>query len=400
MSKTYKVALGIFLLLVVVLTYLEASEPQPVNWNPSYSADDRIPLGAYVLYENLEDQPFRIEEVNLPPYEFLNAGISRGTYFFLNDRLAFDDDELDRLLSWVSQGNRLFVAAENLGGKILDTLGLETEALVPQDGLSFKPIINLTDPKLKNEEAYLFNQESYLPYFSEMDSLEHQVLGVAQFYTDTRKISNPRPNYLRTPFGEGEIFLHLTPKAFSNFFLLYEDNAAYVEKALAYIPREGTVYWDKYYKSGKSFYTSPLYILLNNQALKWAYYFTLIGSLLFVLFEGKRKQRSIPVIKPLQNQTYHFTRTVAGMYLERKDYKKVASKKIALFLDYIRTQMRIPTTEMNHDFFKRLASAAGTPQDDVEDLFRQIRDISEQDTITKEQLLKLNSAIENFKNKK
>lgn len=399
MSKTYKLALGIFLLLVVVLTYLEASEPQPVNWNPSYSADDKIPLGTYVLYESLEDQPFQIKEVNLPPYEFLNDGISQGTYFFLNDQLAFDDDELDRLLSWVSEGNRLFVAAENFGGKILDTLGLKTEALVPQDGLSFKPMLNLTNPELKSEEAYIFNQESYLPYFSEIDSLESQVLGVAQFYTDTENIRDPRANYLRTAFGEGEIFLHLTPKAFSNFFLLYEDNAEYVENALAYLPSEGTVYWDQYYKTGKSFYTSPLYILLNNRALKWAYYFALIGSLLFVLFEGKRKQRSIPVIKPHQNQTYHFTRTVAGMYLDRKEYKEVASKKILLFLDHIRTQLRIPTTEINREFLTKVASAGGTSQEEVENLFQQIREIREQNSITKEQLLKLNSAIENFKNK-
>lgn len=400
MSKSYKIAVGIFLLLIIALTYLEASEPQPLNWSPSYSENDKIPLGTYILFENLKDQPFDLEEVNVPPYEFLERGASEGTYFFLNDQLAFDNSELDRLLNWVSEGNTAFLAAENFGGKLLDTLGLQTEALVPQDGLSFKPILNLEEEHLKNDRAYLFNYESYVSYFSEVDSVEHEILGVAQFYRDTLLIRSPRPNYIRTKFGEGEILLHLTPKAFSNFFLVHDQNIEYAERALAYIPTNSTLYWDKYYKTGKSFYTSPLYILLNNRALKWAYYFALLGSLLFVLFEGKRKQRSIPVIKPLQNQTYHFTRTVAGLYLDRKDYKIIASKKIGLFLDHIRTKMHIPTSEINRDFYQKVAAANGTTGEEVEKIFRQIGYVQEQETITKDQLLKLSSAIDNLKNKK
>lgn len=400
MSKSYKIAVGIFLLLIIALTYLEASEPQPLNWSPSYSENDKIPLGTYILFEHLRDQPFDLEEVNVPPYEFLEHDTLEGTYFFLNDQLGFDDSELDRLLKWISKGNTAFLAAENFGGKLLDTLGLQTEALVPQDGLSFKPILNLEEEHLKNDRAYLFNYESYVPYFSEVDSVEHEILGVAQFYRDTLLIRSPKPNYIRTKFGEGEILLHLTPKAFSNFFLVHDQNIEYAERALAYVPTNSTLYWDKYYKTGKSFYTSPLYILLNNRALKWAYYFALLGSLLFVLFEGKRKQRSIPIIEPLQNQTYHFTRTVAGLYLDRKDYKKIASKKIGLFLDHIRTKMHIPTSEINRDFYEKVAAASGNTGEEVENLFRQIAGVQGQETITKDQLLKLSSAIDNLKNKK
>ncbi|GHA42293.1 hypothetical protein GCM10007103_24510 [Salinimicrobium marinum] len=400
MSKTYKIALGILLLLLMALTYLEAMEPEPVNWNPSYSAGDKIALGTFVLFENLQDQHFEIETVNLPPYEFLNNNSPKGTYFFLNDNLAFDDDELNKLLTWVSEGNTLFIAAENFGGKLMDTVGLYTDALIPQGDLSFKPILELTDPDLKQEQPYLLDKETYLPIFRETDTVDYQTLGVSEFYTDTLKLENPRPNYVRLAFGDGEILLHSTPKAFSNFFMLHEDNAAYVERALAYLPSENTLYWDQYYKTGKSFYTSPLYILLNNRALKWAYYFALIGSLLFVIFEGKRKQRSIPVVKPLENQTYSFTRTISGLYLDRKDYKKIASKKIALFLEYIRTQLRIPTAHINEDFYPKLASGSGTSEEEVRDLFRIIQETESKERLNKEELLALNSAIDSFKNKK
>lgn len=400
MSKTYKIALGLFLLLLMVLTYLEANEPQPLNWNPSYAAVDKIPLGTFVLYENLREQSFPVETVNLPPYEFLTGNSPKGTYFFLNNRLSFDDDELDKLLAWVSEGNTLFLSAESFSQNILDTLKLETEALIPLKELSFKPMVNLVNPQLENEEAYVLDHESYLPVFYHTDSSDHTVLGVSEFYEDDLKMSNPKPNYVSHGFGDGEILLHSAPKTFSNYFLLDENNWEYAEKALAYLPVGNTLYWDQYYKTGKSFYTSPLYILLNNQALKWAYYFVLIGSILFVLFEGKRKQRSIPVVNPLENQTYHFTRTISGLYLERKEYKKIASKKIALFLEYIRTHLRIPTSEINEEFYEKLASGSGRSQEEARDLFRLIQEIENKEQISKEELLKLNSAIDTFKNKK
>lgn len=400
MSRTYKIALGIFLLLLMALTYLEASEPQPVNWSPSYAAGDKIPLGTYVLFQNLQEKAFEVQEVNLPPYEFLQNSTPEGTYFFLNNQLSFDDEELEQLLEWTAAGNTLFLAAENFSENLLDTLGLETAVLVPDMGSSFKPLLNLAQPELRREQPYLFDQESYLPVFTETDSSDYRVLGYAEFYTDTLKMDEENPNYIKKNFGEGEILLHLTPKAFSNFFLLTEENAGYAEKALAYLPVNSTLYWDNYYKTGKVFHTSPLYILLNNKALKWAYYFALIACVLFVIFEGKRKQRSIPVIKPLQNQTYHFTRTIAGLYLDRKDYKKIGSKKIALFLEYIRTRLRIPTVVIDEDFYKRLASVSGNSEEEAKDLFGLIRDTEQKEVMSKDELMELNSAIENFKSKK
>lgn len=49
MSKTYKIALGVFFLLLAGLVWLEANEPEPINWSESYSANDKIPLGTYLF---------------------------------------------------------------------------------------------------------------------------------------------------------------------------------------------------------------------------------------------------------------------------------------------------------------------------------------------------------------
>ena len=399
MSKSYKILLGVLVLLLVLLTWLEANEPEELNWMPSYSAVDKIPLGSFVLYKTLKEQPFKIKNVHVPPYEFLKDSSKQGTYLFLNNNLFFDDAELARLLSWIKKGNSAVLIAENFSENLLDTLKLKTEVSLPKKGFSSKPLLNLSQETLKRDRPFLYERETYETYFSEHDSLQQQVLGVSQLYSDSLEISNPNINFLRDSIGRGAIYLNSFPKAFSNYFLLADkENPEYAARALAYIPVEKTLFWDQYYKTGKTYFTSPLFVLLNNRKLKWAYYFLLLGSLLFIIFEGKRKQRSIPVIKPLRNQTFHFTRTVAGLYLERKDYSSIAAKKIALFLEYIRSKFRLSTSRADKVFFEQLAGLSGNSVEKVQELWQFMAQLEQQETVSKNELLELNQRITSFKN--
>ncbi|MCX2839320.1 DUF4350 domain-containing protein [Salinimicrobium sp. MT39] len=399
MSKAYKISLALLVLLLVFLTWLEANEPQEINWIPSYAALDKIPLGTKVLFENLKQQDLDLQEVNIPPYEFLNDSTISGTYFFLNNSLGFDEPELKRILTWVARGNTAFFIAENFSQNLLDTLNLKMETLVPKKGISSKPFLNLKDPALENNRPFLFDKETYQDVFIIPDSLPKDVLGVTQLQQDSAKITAPKINFLRDTVGKGMVYLHSTPKAFSNYFLLQDNNATYAEKVFAYLPTQQPVFWDHYYKTGKSFYTSPLFVILNSKPLRWAYYFVIIGSLLFIIFEGKRKQRSIPVIKPLQNQTLDFTRTIAGLYLDRADYKSIASKKIALFLEYVRSQYRVATNEVNQGFYDRVAAMSENNTKEVERLWQFMERLEKKNSVSKEELLELNKAISAFKKK-
>ncbi len=400
MSKTYKILLFFLISILVLLTYLEAMEPEEINWNPSYTAADKIPLGAYILFEFIQEQPFSVEKINLPPYEFLKQTSPAGTYIFLNNRLDFHDSELNELLSWIEKGNKAYLIAESFSSNILDTLDLKIKISAPGKDLSSKPIFNLTIPGLEADEPFLLDKETYNFTFRSYDTLEQRLVGVSQLYRDTLKITRPEAHFLMDSIGKGVLFIHTSPKAFSNFFIIEGENYKYAERALAFISPEDVVYWDAYYKSGKAYQSSPLYILLNSKALKWAYYFIIAGSILFILFEGKRKQRSIPVIRPLQNQSYHFTRTIAGLYLNQKDYKEISSKKIHLFLDYVRTKYHLTTDEVNDHFYERLAGLSGNRLEDVKKLWDLMLVLQNKQQVEKEDLLELNRKINAFKKRK
>ncbi|HZJ35303.1 MAG TPA: DUF4350 domain-containing protein [Gillisia sp.] len=396
MNKSFKIAFGGILLLVLILTYLQATEPEPVNWNPSYLETDKIALGSFVFYESWKESPSaKIEKVSLPPFEFLNEE-NTGTYFFLNDVLSFDDAELKKLLNWVSDGNTLFLSANSFSQNLLDTLKVETAIKLPGTDFSSQPFINLVHPKLKQVVPFQYEHEATLIYFSKIDTLNNTVLGISALKS-FKKTEGTNVNFIKADFGKGSIFMHTMPEAFSNYFLLSNSNYTYAEAVLGYIGTAKTVYWDRYYKTGKAFYTSPLYILLHNRTLKWAYYFALLGSVLFIIFEGKRKQRAIPVVEPLRNQTYEYSGTIADLYLEQKQYKALALKKIYHFYDYIRTRYRIDTSLQNEAFYNEIAAKCDRSIPETDALFKKINEFSNKPEITKIELQQLNDVIQSFK---
>lgn len=403
MSNKLKILAGILLTLFALLVYLESSQKSPVNWFPSYAKKDKIPYGSFVLYNTLKETRTNtnFKEISRPPYEFLaDSNHQSGTYFFVNDYINFDEAESLQLLDWVSRGNTLYIGARGIGKTILDTLSLETEVYYELDNIDRKPpLLELLHPSLTKEHPYKLDQSIQTVYFNEVDTLETIVLGTYDYQkgNDSLRLKEPKVHFIKQAFGKGTIILHLMPNVFTNYFMLDRENYTYTEAALRYIPDDVPIFWDNHYKNGKTINSSPLYMLFKNRYLKWAYYMLVIGVVLWVFFEGKRKQRSIPVIKPLPNQTLAFTKTIAGMYLEKKDHKSIALHQINHFMEYIREEYQIETADRGLDFIERLASKSNNTQQDTKRLMDYITSISQKYPITQEELLKLNKLIQAFK---
>ncbi len=388
-----------FLLVVAGLVYLEATKPQPINWFPSYSNAHKIPLGTFVLFDLLKDNfEDDLQEISETPFEKLQDTTLSGTYLFINDQVDFNKTELKEIFNWVERGNTIFVSANNIGQELLDTLKIETKTAMLFNKFTTQPLLNLVNNKLSSETPFHIERSFVINYFKEIDTLKQSVLGISQVYNDTLKITKPLVNFIKAPFGNGNFYLHTQPEIFSNYFLLSENNVDHTKNVLSYINNESVIYWDKNYKSGKKINVSPLYILFNNKYLKWSYYFVLINILLFVLFEGKRKQRSISIIKPLSNKTYQYTRTISGMYLDKKENHEIAKKQIILFFEFIRTRLRVQTDIINSRFFIAVAARSGNDIDITKKLFIFIEKVQHQHTTTKEELIMLNKEISEFKN--
>ena len=67
-----------------------------------------------------------------------------------------------------------------------------------------------------------------------------------------------RPNFIHLHAGKGNLYVHLEPLAFSNYFILHKNNIDYYENALSVISPDVTkVVWDEYYLNKRSSENDP-----------------------------------------------------------------------------------------------------------------------------------------------
>lgn len=393
MDKQTKIYIGAFLVLIFGFIYLKSTKKEPINWFPSYVSKHKIPYGTFVLREEMSNLfPNKIEDVHTPPYIYLEDSTRVGTYFFVDEALNFGDSEFIRLLEFVERGNDVFISTHGIQ---IDTLNFKTERLVSKN-LDEKVFFKFKNKVFKGKE-YSFDRPFVNHVFTKIDTLNTTVLGITGYVNAQGERTEEGVNFVKFSYGKGHFYFHTFPEVFTNYTILKSPNQQHTANVLSYLREDLPILWDAYYKTGKSKITSPIYYLLNSKYLKWAYYITLIGILFFIIFEGKRKQRSIPVLLPLKNQTVAFTRTIANMYFEKQEHKNIAEHKISYLLEFIRTKLHIPTTTIDTTFYKYVASRSGNSYESVEQLFLFCEQIHLKNQITSDELVKLNKMIEKFK---
>lgn len=373
-------------LALALLIFVKLSAPEEIDWSSSYSQKDKIPFGDYILYDLLPDifPGKKITSVNFPVYNLLNDESFYNTnYIFINDNFMPDKLDRDLLFFYAEDGNNVFIAANFIEQNFLDTLGIK---LISDFSFNDTSYINFTDLHIKRSEDYRFKRGFFGAYFSEYDSSSTFVLG---------KNKKGYANFIMIPYGDGEIFINSMPHVFTNYNLLEKENNDYILKALSYLPVRNT-FWDEYYKAANKLAGTPLRFILSQESLMWSYYLLIISVIIYIAFEGKRKQRIIPVIKPLKNTTVAFVETIGKLYYEQKDHKNIAGKKITYFLDFIRTRYFIKTSELNDETIKRISEKSGIGPGKVSQLFNLISWISKQKNIKESDLLELNDLIQTF----
>lgn len=391
MDKRSKIILIIFAAVLVSIIVTEVVRPKPINWRPSYTSESKIPFGCYILYNELPTlfPKNKSEKVEQSVYDFMvqRDSSKNSNYVLINNNIQLDKQESNKLLNYVFKGNNVFIAASSISYFLKDTLniGLEYEYSLKEDSVS----VSLTNKKFKHNQ-FQFSRGASKTYFSSVDTSNTTILGQVKFakastIVGTNKEAITAPNFIKTSFGKGSFFIHTTPEAYSNYYLL-KGNKDYVANTFSYL-NNNTLYWDDYKKSGRVIIDSPMRFVLNQTALKWAYYLTMVGLLLFVLFKAKREQRIIPVIKPLDNSSVEFARTVGALYHQNKDYTNLIQKKLNYFLADLRNRFYIDTTALNEKTIYQLAAKSGKPIEEVKKLIEYILYLknksihSEQDTI-------------------
>ncbi|NLX66989.1 MAG: hypothetical protein GXZ19_09550, partial [Bacteroidales bacterium] len=141
---------------------------------------------------------------------------------------------------------------------------------------------------------------------------------------------------------------------------------------------------------------NQLSVLFRYPALRLAWLIFLYGLILFVFFTAKRKQRVVPLIKPLQNSTVEFTQTIGNLYFQEGDTSDIARKKIIYFLDRVRRRYNIETQLPEDKLAERLHLKSGKDRELIGDILSLIGKIESQNRCAKQQLVQLSVWMDQF----
>lgn len=402
MFKENKKYLFFIVVCFTALILLQVYTPKPIDWTLSYTKTAKKPFGTSALHGVLTDifPNQTIIDSKRPLYNTLTENTdSNQNLIIINNE--FNPDTLDtrELLRFIDRGNTVFIAANYFDEKFADTLNIETTnhyefpttknndtLAIPNFYKTYDTLkTNFTNPTIKNDTDYIYIKGIEKTYLKFIDTTKSIVLG---------KDEKGNINFIKTSIGKGFIFIHTIPEAYSNYHFVNK-NHSYVYKALSHLPNQKTI-WDEYYKVGNVQSDSPLRVIFANPLLLKAYYLLLLSLILFIIFGIKRKQRIIPVIEPYQNTTLKFIDIVGTLYYQTGNHKNIADKKINYFLEFIRTAFKTKTNIYDDAFLTRVSTLSGIDFQQNKDLFYYIVEISNKETITEYELLKLNTLIENF----
>jgi hypothetical protein len=375
---------------IVMLVYLVAQyyKPKATDWTATYLKEDKIPLGAYILYHELESifPKAIISPSRLPVYNTLkDKGLSHTNYIFIAGEVKMDRYDYQELVKYMERGNNVFIAAYQLSDVLSDTLNLKMNSVFNYGKNGAR--LNFVDPALKDKNGYVFNKGLGDQYFSKVDTSRATALV---------RNADGAVTYVKYTYGKGGLYLLPSPQLLSNYNLLNPAGAAYIAKVLSFLPRAEKVIWDENNTKGNVNEESMLRVLFRNDRLRWAYYLAISGLLIFVFFEIKRRQRIIPVVEPLKNTSVDFVKVVGKVYYQQRDNRDIAQKKISYFLAYVRTNYRLKTTVLNEIFTADLVLKSGINEEVVRPLIEIINQLNGAAAINDDELIQLNKLIEKF----
>jgi hypothetical protein len=399
------------LLLVLVIRGEKASEKKTLDSRLSFRKRDKIPYGAYIAWQNLPSifPGTRVATEaaspqywsNLSPYEKNQALIIITPQFFP------DESELKLLFRFIESGNDVFVSTLNCSREWVDALGFGLyhdwlnkmiyNELSDPDSMS----VTLSLPSMGAKTEFLYPGHRLESWFQKIDSSRTRVLGHA---------ANGRPNFVQMRAGKGNLFFHLSPLAFSNYFLLHKQNMSYYDQSLSLISdKVKTVVWDEYFLNKRSEqqqrenedkgWLSTLLNLENadgKKSFKAAFWLLLAILLLYVLSEMRRKQRIIPVLKKPANDSLDFVKTIGRLYHDKGDHQNLCRKMSAYFLEHVRSRYKLPTQRLDEEFVQNLVYKTGAQEDLIRQIVNFIRSLDEERTVSAATMAVFHERLEQF----
>jgi hypothetical protein len=364
-------------------------------------AKDKIPYGSFIAFESLKRffPKASVEASKQEPgyWDSISNFDPGQAVVIVSPYFNADQQEMKKLLGFIENGNDVFISTMDISYEATQMIKCDAnsaegmmyyfEQTEGEDLLS----VSLAKPPFTIKAPYTYPGKRYDFYFYRTDTATATVLGYEK---------NDHPNFIHLKAGSGNLYLHLAPLTFSNYFLLHGNNIGYYENLLSVIaPNTKRIIWDEYFinkKRRQEKSSGWLSAFLKHKALKWALLTAMLTLMLYVLSEMRRKQRIIPVIAKPRNDSLDFVKTIGRLYHDKGDHRNLGRKMSAYFLEHVRSRYKLATSALNDEFVKNLHGKTGISEEEISEIIQFINNIDTLAEMTDRQLAAFHKKLESF----
>ncbi|WP_300674225.1 hypothetical protein [Soonwooa sp.] len=388
MSKNFKIYIGIFLVILVIMGIFQVNRKPILDWRKNFDPNSKSPFGLFVFNKEA-DQLFggKLERLKESPYDYYSKEKNLDKHNILIIEKSFDTESWNKIFTQVKNGSNAMIIARKLPEKLEDSLKFRLFVNNSDDEYN----LEFTDKKLQSDTLFI-NRLPDNKGFTKIDK-NIEILG----YNKTKGGGDDvykNANFIKVKYGSGNFYLFAEPIAISNYYLL-KSRSAYPAKIFSFLPQQKTLWFTETRSAGNS--QSPMRFILANPPLRYALYIAVLGLVLFMIFNAKRKQRIVPIVEPLKNTSLEFVKSIGNLYLQEGDFHDMMAKKAQYFLHRIRLDLLIDTSNLDEDFTKKLQLKTGVKIETIQEAVSLIKKAQDPySNVMKEDFIKMNSLLDDI----
>ena len=378
---------------VIINLMFSCSQEKKTDWRVTFDKNSKDPYGCYIAYHLLKDIfPETKIESGRNIFKEINSSLDKPQLASSIGRMSIvvckrfeaDSLELDKMLRYIKKGNTILIFAENYSKNIFSYFHAESNTVYS----SIKSFSIGQEDTIENQKTFIFfNHRKYqylysgLPvqYDFTIDSTYDE-----EIYYLTYSNSIDTPSSLISSDEEGTFMICRNPITMTNHFLLQNNNRNYFEYLMSFFSsyHSHLTWYSTLERNARDETEVDWSWLINFPPLFYAFLMLATLFLFYTLFEGKRRQRSIPILPSNTNSSLEFTETVGLLYFNKKDNRNLSEKMITHYLENIRTKHNLKTNEMDQDFVIRLAQRTNHSFEETNAFMAYLQYIRDSATIT------------------
>jgi hypothetical protein len=380
----------IFSLVIALITTLQLILPKPIDWTRNYQSKKKTPFGTYAIHNLLKPTYARqVTANNQTFYNLQEFAKDSSTLIFIDDELNFSKVDFTAMYKFLKKGNSVFITASSFSGILADSLKLNTIFNYENYYGTFDSLFNKNGETLKfcssnlRSKKYQYSALARIMEFSNFDSTLFKSILVTE---------SGKAVAIKADINGGQLIICCAPDIFANYFIANKITRPVAYHLLSYIDNKYLV-WDENYKRFNEKSYSPLKFIFGNPTLHTAYLLTLITLILYMIFEGRRRQRIIPQIEPNTNTTLEFVNVISHVYYNSQGHQNIAQEKIKYFYETIRKRFNVNTSQINQHLINEVSILSGVEEKIVKNLFNYCEKILKLTELSDLELIELNRQI-------